>query len=126
MAEPISVVKSGVSVTTDYTEIFSQNLGGQFDKLAIELTNTGDTNALSDVKIQLQQASGAAFGDRYGGADFLDPAIVEYCDTTVPNTLAAANTISNFTVLLEGAWAVKLLAKVAANTTTVTARATIS
>lgn len=89
-----------------------------FSIMNLEIENAGDTNALTDFKIQLTDHPDGEWYTYLGGADFSSTTIsnLRFVSTAVPNTLAAAG-FSHVHARLNGACGLRLLASCAAGTT---------
>jgi len=117
-----------VTVGTDWTTILSADrvLAGE-GELAVEIANTGAANALSDLKVQLKPTQLSDWHDYLVGtdADFGTVTDAMQWATASPHTCAAGATAA-FMANIHGAAAFRLQAKVAADTTTVSATAMAS
>jgi len=118
-----------VTVTTAYTEVLSHNsldADEYLMKMAVELTNTGASQAISAFKIQLKVHPQAAWYDWLEDTDLQDVTDLRVleCSTLLPHALTAGQ-IANFAVAMPPVYAMRLMAQTAANDTTVRARASI-
>lgn len=128
MMKPFPFKSSVVEVGTEFTTLLEQQVvtrGNQegFDVVNLEIENTGDTNAFSDLKIQLQDHPDGEFYDYLIASDFATAGHpnIPFVSVTAPDTLGDGET-THLIFKTHGAYAFKVLAKVASGTTTAVVR----
>lgn len=119
------VAGSAVTVGTDYTELMQRDFGGMAAMANIEVHNAAGGSALSGFKVQLKAHPEGEWYDYLEGADFDSTTNTNmlFATSTGPHELGA-DARAQCIIRITAAHAVRLLAKVASSTATVTARMT--
>jgi hypothetical protein len=99
------------------TAMFDVVTGGR-NLLSVTVTNTGATNALTGCKIQRKLNVADDWRDFFADTDFASTtnSNLEFVSTVTPHDLAAAGT-SNFSVWVQGAYAIRLVLTSTSGTT---------
>ncbi len=106
---------AAVTVAATWTELLRIVLGGKVARANIELENAGDTNALTDFKVQARDHEDGEWYDYLSGAQIVA--------TARPESLAA-EAITHLRVGVVAVNAIRLMAK-SASGTTANAKATV-
>ncbi len=121
-------INSGaVTVGTSYTSLYEYPSGGGYATCVVSVHSAaGSAASLSDFRLSVKAHEDDDFEPIVGtsdwGAGTTDTVV--FCTATVPNTLAADKTaLVKFAI--GGYWAIRLDAKVAADTATITVRGTM-
>lgn len=119
MSNVVAITETG-TVTTALTDIGSEIvLGGDCPAVAVQVTNTGGTNATNDFAVLIRTHAQGTFETLLSGA--ITNALPHLRAIGTPNALAAAAT-AVLIVQVGPIYSVKFQAKTAAATTTVTVR----
>lgn len=113
-------VDTAVSIDTDWSTILTLEPQGR-QLVNVEVENVG-AQAFSDLRVQVKDHPGGEWYTLLSGSDFATVDEINLRDATGANTLAGSSTKAHLNLFINGAWAMRLDAKVASSTTTAKAR----